>query len=293
MTTGSTVARGSAVEGPLLQVKGLRKAFPGRRTRLGRRGPGVAAVKDVSFDVAAGRCLAIVGESGAGKSTVGRLVLRLVEPDSGSIVLDGTDVRALRGEALRAMRTNAQMIFQDPFGSLNPRVSIGESVGEPLLVHFGTPAQERRRTTRELLDRVGVPASYTERFPGELSGGQLQRVAIARALTLRPRLLVCDEPVAALDVSVQAQVLNLMGELRRELGLTYVFISHDLSLVEVVADRVLVMRRGEIVEEGTIDDVYGDPKHPYTQELIAAIPVPVPRRASSPGRHAPRRSVGG
>jgi len=293
MTTGSTVAWGSAVEGPLLQVKGLRKAFPGRRTRLGRRGPGVAAVKDVSFDVAAGRCLAIVGESGAGKSTVGRLVLRLVEPDSGSIVLDGTDVRALRGEALRAMRTNAQMIFQDPFGSLNPRVSIGESVGEPLLVHFGTPAQERRRTTRELLDRVGVPASYTERFPGELSGGQLQRVAIARALTLRPRLLVCDEPVAALDVSVQAQVLNLMGELRRELGLTYVFISHDLSLVEVVADRVLVMRRGEIVEEGTIDDVYGDPKHPYTQELIAAIPVPVPRRASSPGRHAPRRSVGG
>jgi len=293
MTTGSTVARGSAAEGPLLQVKGLRKAFPGRRTRLGRRGPGVAAVKDVSFDVAAGRCLAIVGESGAGKSTVGRLVLRLVEPDSGSIVLDGTDVRALRGEALRAMRTNAQMIFQDPFGSLNPRVSIGESVGEPLLVHFGTPAQERRRTTRELLDRVGVPASYTERFPGELSGGQLQRVAIARALTLRPRLLVCDEPVAALDVSVQAQVLNLMGELRRELGLTYVFISHDLSLVEVVADRVLVMRRGEIVEEGTIDDVYGDPKHPYTQELIAAIPVPVPRRASSPGRHAPRRSVGG
>jgi len=266
----------------LLQVADLRKTFPGRRTLLGRREPGVAAVAGISFDVAAGECLAVVGESGAGKSTVGRLVLRLIEPDAGRIVLDGTDVRALRGEALRAIRKDVQMIFQDPFGSLDPRVAIGESVAEPLLVHFGTPAAERARTARELLDRVGVPAGYVDRFPAELSGGQLQRVAIARALSLRPKLIVCDEPVAALDVSVQAQVLNLMGELRRELGLSYLFISHDLSLVEVVADRVLVMRRGEVVEEGTISAVYRSPQHLYTQELLAAIPAPVPRRVRTP-----------
>ncbi len=278
MTTSVEAPR----ELPVLQVTGLHKTFPGRRTLLGGRRPGFPAVTDVSFEVAAGECLAVVGESGAGKSTVGRLVLRLVEPDAGRIVIAGTDVRTLRGEALRAMRKDAQMIFQDPFGSLNPRVAIGESVAEPLLVHFGTRLAERERTVRELLDRVGVPARYVDRFPAELSGGQLQRVAIARALTLRPKLLVCDEPVAALDVSVQAQVLNLMGELRREFGLTYLFISHDLSLVEVVADRALVMRRGEVVEEGSIDAVYRSPQHPYTQELLAAIPVPVPRRARAP-----------
>ena len=220
----------------------------------------------------------MVGESGAGKSTTGRLVLRLIEPDAGSVTFGGTNVLALPAAELRAMRRRMQMIFQDPFGSLDPRVPIGESVAEPLFVHFRTKHAERLERAAALLERCGMGRQHLGRYPADLSGGQLQRAAIARALTLSPQLIVADEPVAALDVSVRAQVLNLMKELQEEFGMAYLFITHDLALVEVIADRVAVMRRGEIVEEGSVERIFAAPEHDYTRELLAAIPVPDPRR---------------
>jgi oligopeptide transport system ATP-binding protein len=231
-----------------------------------------------------------VGESGAGKSTVGRLLLRLIEPDAGTVHLDGTDVLALRPKPLRALRKRMQMIFQDPYGSLDPRMVVEDAVGEPLTVHFGTKGEARRRKVLELLDRVGIGEHHAGRYPYEFSGGQLQRIAIARALAVEPDLIVCDEPVAALDVSIRAQVVNLLHEIRRERGVAYVFISHDLSLVRLIADRVAVMYLGSIVEEGDTATLFAEPRHPYTRALLDVIPVADPRRRTERARKA-RRAV--
>lgn len=256
----------------LLEVSGLTKRFPTSRTVFGRPSGWTSAVDDVSFTVEVGETLAIVGESGAGKSTTGRLVLRLIQPDAGSVSFEGQDVLGLGKKDLIAMRRRMQMVFQDPYGSMDPRMTIGDAIGEPLLVHHSTPANERRRRAADLLDRVGLRTQLLDRYPSELSGGQLQRIAIARALTLEPSLIVADEAVAALDASVRAQVLNLMADLQRDLGLTYVFITHDLALVEVIATRVMVMRYGKVVETGTVDQIFDAPTDPYTRELLDAIP---------------------
>jgi ABC-type glutathione transport system ATPase component len=267
---------------PLLEVSGLAKRFPNRWSVLGRPAAWTTALHDVSFSLVAGETLALVGESGAGKSTSGRIVLRLVEPDDGRVRFEGADVLTLGRSELRTYRQSVQMIFQDPFGSLDPRVPVGDSVAEPLLVHFHLPRRERTERAADLLERVGLPRRVLDRYPAELSGGQLQRVAIARALTLRPKLIVCDEPVAALDVSVRAQVLNLMKDLQAEFGIALLFITHDLALVEVIADRVVVMRAGRVVEQGTVDSIFAAPVEPYTRQLLAAIPVPVPRSLRRP-----------
>jgi ABC-type oligopeptide transport system ATPase subunit len=258
---------------PLLEVEGLAKSYVRRRDFFGRVVDRVDAVSDVSFTVGRGETLSIVGESGAGKSTVGRLILRLIEPDRGRIVLDGSDVRAMSRGALRAHRRHMQMIFQDPFSSLDPRVEIGRSVEEPMLLHLDLAADERRARALALLKRVGLDEGYAGRLPSGLSGGQLQRVAIARALAVNPKIIVCDEPVAALDVSVRAQVLNLMAELQEEFGLSYLFISHDLSIVRAISDRVAVMSMGRVVEIGETEQIFAAPRNPYTVELIRAIPT--------------------
>jgi peptide/nickel transport system ATP-binding protein len=268
---------------PLLRVSSLTKRYPNRWSLFGRPKSWTTALHDVGFTLEAGETLALVGESGAGKSTTGRIVVRLIEPDSGEVRFEGTDVLALNRRQLRAYRESVQMIFQDPFGSLDPRVTVGDSVAEPLLVHYGTPRRERTERAADLIARVGLPRQVLDRYPAELSGGQLQRIAIARALTLRPKLIVCDEPVAALDVSVRAQVLNLMKDLQGEFGIALLFITHDLALVEVIADRIVVMRAGRVVEVGSVEQIFADPSDPYTRQLLAAIPVPVPRslRAAS------------
>lgn len=266
---------------PLLAVEELRKSFHQPRRLLGRTRDPFHAVRGVSFTIAPGETLALVGESGAGKSTTGRLVLRLIEPDGGRITFDGTDVLALTAEQLRTMRRRMQMVFQDPFSSLDPRLPIGESVAEPLLVHDKMKHGERLDRAAALLERCGMGRHHLGRYPADLSGGQLQRAAIARALTLSPQLIVADEPVAALDVSVRAQVLNLMKELQEEFGMAYLFITHDLALVEVIADRIAVMQGGQIVEEGSVERIFGAPGHAYTKELLTAIPVPDPRRRRS------------
>ncbi|MEV0133755.1 ATP-binding cassette domain-containing protein [Dactylosporangium sp. NPDC050688] len=263
----------------LLEVRNLTKSFSSGRDWLGRRTKWSHAVKGVSFDLERGECLAVVGESGAGKSTVGRMVLRLIRPDSGSVTFDGVDVLATKPKQLRALRQRMQMIFQDPYSSLDPRMTIKDAVAEPLLVHTDKSRAVREREAAELLDRVGIGSRYLGRYPAELSGGQLQRVAIARALTMRPSLIVCDEPVAALDVSVRAQVLNLLLDLQEELGLAYLFVCHDLALVEVIADRVMVMASGEVVEADTTERIFGNPQQEYTKKLLAAIPLPLPRDA--------------
>jgi oligopeptide transport system ATP-binding protein len=262
----------------LLEATGLKKSFLTGRNSLGRPKGWAHAVRGVDLRVGRGETVAIVGESGAGKSTVGRLVLRLIEPDEGDIRLDGIDVRALGRKDLRAMRKRMQMIFQDPYSSLDPRILIEDAVGEPLTVHFGIKGVERRRRVLELLDRVGISSHQAERYPHEFSGGQLQRIAIARALAVEPDIIVCDEPVAALDVSIRAQVINLLHDLQRERGVAYIFISHDLSLVRVISHRILVMCGGEVVEEGEPTQLYTNPSHPYTKALLDVIPVADPRR---------------
>ncbi|MER7003203.1 ATP-binding cassette domain-containing protein [Dactylosporangium sp. NPDC000555] len=277
----------------LLEVTGLSKSFSSGRDLLGRRNRWTHAVRDVSFTIDRGECLAVVGESGAGKSTVGRMVLRLIEPDTGTITFDGVDVRSLKGGQMRRMRRRMQMIFQDPYSSLDPRMRVADAVAEPLVVHSTMDAAARERRVAELLDTVGLGSRYLARYPAELSGGQLQRVAIARALALNPSLIVCDEPVAALDVSVRAQVLNLLKDLQEEFGLAYLFVCHDLALVEVIADSVLVMAAGQVVERGSVEQIFRTPAEEYTKRLLAATPVPIPRHSARGHAGAPSPGVTG
>ena len=266
---------------PLLSVRDLTKHFPIRRGILRRTVGAVRAVDGVSFDVAAGETLAVVGESGCGKTTTGRSILRLLEPTGGSVRFDGTDVLTLDRRALRALRRQMQIIFQDPFSSLNPRMSVGAIVREGLTIHRIAEGAAADARVRQLLQEVGLRPQYASRYPHEFSGGQRQRVGIARALSVEPRFIVCDEPVSALDVSVQAQVINLLQDLQRDRGLTYLFIAHDLSVVEHIADRVAVMYLGKIVELAAAADLYREPLMPYTQALLSAVPVPDPTRTRS------------
>ena len=271
-------------QGPLLEVRGLVHHW---RTGGGLLGGGVRvrAVDGVDLDVGRGEIVGLVGESGSGKTTLARAVLRLVEPTAGSVRFDGIDVLSLRPRELRALRRRMQVIFQDPAAALNPLMTVGGLVGEPLAIHGLVPRRERRRRVAELLGEVGLDPALAARRPGELSGGQRQRVMIARALAVRPDLVVCDEPVASLDVSVQAQVINLLVELQARHGMSYLFIAHDLALVGHLCDRVAVMYLGKIVEQGPTGDLLAAPAHPYTRALLAAVPPPDPTRAR--GRTAP------
>ena len=260
---------------PLLRATGVSKRYPLRGGGLLRRTRGwIHAVDDVSLDVREGETLGLVGESGCGKSTLGRVLLRLLDPDSGTISFAGTDITGIRGEDLRRMRREMQIVFQDPAASLNPRHRAGAIVGAPLAIHGVGTAAQRWERARELLEIVGLRREYADRYPHEFSGGQRQRIGIARAIALNPRLVIADEPVSALDVSVQAQILNLLADLQRDLGLTYVFIAHDLAVVRQVSDRVAVMYLGRIVEIGPALEVCDRPAHHYTNALLAAVPIP-------------------
>jgi oligopeptide/dipeptide ABC transporter ATP-binding protein len=260
----------------LVQVKNLKKYFPVRGGLLQRVVAYVKAVDDVSFNVREGECLGLVGESGCGKTTIGRTILRLIAPTSGSVIMDDVDVLKLRGREMKAMRRNMQIIFQDPYASLDPRMPIGESVIEGLKIHGIGKPRERFEIAIETLRKVGLEDYHARRYPHEFSGGQRQRIGIARALALRPRFIVCDEPVSALDVSIQSQVLNILKDLQKEFNLTYLFIAHNLSVVEHISDRVAVMYLGKMVELTTREDLFRNPLHPYTQALMSAIPIPDP-----------------
>jgi oligopeptide transport system ATP-binding protein len=279
-----------STNGALLQVKDLHKHFPVRSGILfERKVDEVRAVDGVSFDVAEGETLGLVGESGSGKSTTGYCILQLLKPTSGSIVFEGTELTQLRREALRRMRREMQIVFQDPYSSLDPRMTVGDIVGEPLIVHGIGTRRDRSVRIRELLDTVGFNPSYTNRYPHEFSGGQRQRIGIARALALSPKLIVCDEPVSALDVSIQAQILNLLKDLQHDLALTYLFIAHDLAVVRSMSDRIAVMNKGKLVEIGPAEEVYTAPKDDYTKALLSAVPIPDPRAMKE--RKAARRKL--
>jgi len=262
---------------PLVSVRNLKKEFPIRKGVLSRQVGAVKAVNDVSFDVARGETLGVVGESGCGKTTTGRAILRLIEPTSGDVRFEGRDVRAMGTSELRSLRREMQIIFQDPVSSLNPRMSVGAIIREGLTIHKLAEGAAADARVRQLLQEVGLRPEYSNRYPHEFSGGQRQRIGIARALSVEPKFIVCDEPVSALDVSVQAQVINLLEDLQRDHDLTYMFIAHDLSVVEHIADRVAVMYLGKIVELATAEDLYATPLMPYTQALLSAVPIADPK----------------
>lgn len=266
---------------PLVRVTDLKMYFPIFEGILRRHTGDVKAVDGVSFDIFAGETLGLVGESGCGKSTVGRAILRLYHPTAGAVEINGQDIVPLEGEALRELRPTMQMIFQDPQASLNPRMTVGGIIAEPLVEHEKMNRVARTERVMELMDSVGLSRTFVNRYPHEFSGGQRQRIGIARALALNPRFIVCDEPIAALDVSIQAQVVNLLEDLQEKLGLTYLFISHDLSMVRHLATRVAVMYLGKIVEIASRDALYEDPKHPYTRALLSAVPNPDPTTEAS------------
>ena len=265
---------------PLVQVEGLKMYFPIHTGLLRRHTGDVKAVDDISFTLFEGETLGLVGESGCGKSTVGRALLRLYEPTAGKVVIDGDDVATLSPEALRQKRPTMQMVFQDPQASLNPRMSLADIIGEPLNEHTDWSAGRKLARIYELMDAVGLNRRFANRYPHEFSGGQRQRIGIARALALNPKFIVCDEPIAALDVSIQAQVVNLLEDLQEKFGLTYLFISHDLSMVRHIADRVAVMYLGRIAELSPRDALYARPLHPYAEALLSAVPEPDPSRAA-------------
>lgn len=262
---------------PLVSVKDAVKTFAVNKGFMAQK-KFVHAVNDVSFDIMPGETFSLVGESGCGKSTTGRLINHLLVPDSGEIWFDGKNIAKMSEKEMRPIRKDVQMIFQDPYGSLNPRMKIQDIIGEPLLIHTSLSAGERLKKVQELLEIVGLNANHGERYPHEFSGGQLQRVGIARAMTVNPKLIIADEPVSALDVSIQAQVLNLMQKLQKDFNLTYLFISHDLSVVEMISDKIGVMYLGTIVETAPKKKLYAKPLHPYTKALLSAVPIPDPTR---------------
>jgi oligopeptide transport system ATP-binding protein len=260
----------------ILEISGLKKHFPIRRGVMLREVGAVKAVDGVSFNIRRGETLGLVGESGCGKSTTGRTILQLLKPTAGEVIYEGQSITSLAAGDMRRVRRNMQMIFQDPYASLNPRMTVGKIIGEPLEIHNIGSTASRAERVHELLDIVGLAPHMINRYPHQFSGGQRQRIGVARALATNPKFIVADEPISALDVSIQAQVVNLLDDLKRELGLTYLFIAHDLSMVRYISDRVAVMYLGKIVEMGNCDEVYEHSLHPYTQALISAIPVPDP-----------------
>jgi oligopeptide transport system ATP-binding protein len=263
---------------PLFQVNDLKNYFPVKRGFLQRTVDYVRAVDGVSFELAKGETLGLVGESGCGKTTVGRTVLRLIPATSGSVTFQGKDIFGLRAAEMRQVRRDMQIIFQDPGGSLNPRMRVGGIVGEPLIVHGMATGDELRHRVEMLLERCGLWKQAADRYPHEFSGGQRQRIGIARALAVEPKLIICDEPTSALDVSIQSQILNLLADLQEEMGMSYLFISHDMAVIHHVCDRIAVMLNGKIVEVGTRDQVINNPQHEYTKSLLSAVPEPDPRR---------------
>ena len=269
----------TASDTPLLRVRGLTKHFPVKSGIFLRTTGLVHAVDDVSFDLDVGETIGVVGESGCGKSTVGKTLLRLHEPTAGEVLFEGRDITTMGRAELRQLRRDIQIILQDPFESLNARHTVGKILEEPFVIHRLGTTQERRRWAAELLERVGLSPTAASRFPHEFSGGQRQRIGIARAIALRPKLIVCDEAVSALDVSIQSQILNLLLDLQREMHLALIFIAHDLAVVKHVSDRIAVMYLGEVVETATANNIYASPRHPYTQALISAIPMPDPTAA--------------
>ena len=263
----------------LVSVKNISKTFAASKGMFAKK-KFVHAVNDVSFDIMPGETFSLVGESGCGKSTTGKLIDHLITPDSGEIWFDGKEISKISQNEMRPLRADIQMVFQDPYGSLNPRMKVQDLIGEPLLIHTKMTAGERLKKVHELLNVVGLSASHGERYPHEFSGGQRKRIGIARALTVNPKLIIADEPVSALDVSIQAQVLNLLQQLQEEYNLTYLFISHDLSVVEMISDRIGVMYLGTIVETADKKELYAHPKHPYTRALLSAVPIPDPEKKS-------------